>query len=274
MSEIPADVDVAIVGAGAAGLGAGQRLRDLGVSFALLEAAHRVGGRGCTEVLAPGVDFDLGCHWMHSASLNPFVAMADAAGFTYDKTGFSRRVRFEGRWAGAAEARDCETFFDRSHAAIQRAAAAGRDVAVAEVTERESRWSALFDDWVSCTFAVVGPSGRKIRHDVVETNGGALVRYVKDLPGRKHLCLEEVTQSAWLYEILSPHVEKTVVAGLTGKNRGQKDDLGMPSNGPKSCARTGFRGRCSRLRDGSHACGNSVGCTRCWCGMSFECRAA
>ena len=77
----------------------------------------------------------------------------------------------------------------------------------------------------SCTFAVVGPSGRKIRHDVVETNGAALVQYVKSLPGRKHLCLEEGTQSAWLYEILSPHVEEIVVAGLYEKNRGPKDDL-------------------------------------------------
>lgn len=77
----------------------------------------------------------------------------------------------------------------------------------------------------SCTFGVIGPSGRRIRHDVVETNGAALVRYVRSLPGRKHLCLEEGTQSAWLYEILSPHVEEIVVAGLYERTRGPKDDL-------------------------------------------------
>ena len=77
----------------------------------------------------------------------------------------------------------------------------------------------------SCTFGVMGPSGRKIRHDVVETNGAALVQYLKRLPGRKHLCLEEGTQSAWLYEILAPHVEEIVVAGLYEKNRGPKDDV-------------------------------------------------
>ena len=32
---------------------------------------------------------------------------------------------------------------------------------------------------------MIGPSGRKIRRDVVETNGAALVRYMKSLPGRK-----------------------------------------------------------------------------------------
>lgn len=76
----------------------------------------------------------------------------------------------------------------------------------------------------SCTFAVVGPSGRKLRQDVVETNGVALVRYLRSIPGRKHLCLEEGTASAWLYEILSPHVEEIVVAGLMQRSRGQKND--------------------------------------------------
>jgi hypothetical protein len=71
---------------------------------------------------------------------------------------------------------------------------------------------------------VIGPSGRKLRHDVVETNGAALVSYLRSIPGRKHLCLEEGTQSAWLYEILSPHVEEIVVAGI-GESRGQKSDV-------------------------------------------------
>ncbi len=75
----------------------------------------------------------------------------------------------------------------------------------------------------SCTFAVIGPSGRKIRHDVVETNGAALVQYLRSLPGHKHLCLEEGTQSAWLYEILSPHVNEVVVAGIS-ESRGPKSD--------------------------------------------------
>ena len=76
----------------------------------------------------------------------------------------------------------------------------------------------------SCTFGVMGPSGRKIRHDVVETNGAALVQYLRGLPGRKHLCLEEGTQSAWLYEILSPHLEELAVAG-NEKSHGPKSDV-------------------------------------------------
>ena len=34
----------------------------------------------------------------------------------------------------------------------------------------------------TCTLAVIGPSGRKLRHDVVETNGAALVSYLGEHP--------------------------------------------------------------------------------------------
>ena len=85
------------------------------------------------------------------------------------------------------------------------------------------RYIGLDAHGTSCTFGVIGPSGRKLRSDVVETNGAALVSYLRGIPGRKHLCLEEGAQSAWLYEILSPHVEEIVVAGVR-ESRGQKND--------------------------------------------------
>ncbi len=86
------------------------------------------------------------------------------------------------------------------------------------------RYIGLDAHGASSTFGVIGPSGRKLRKDVVETNGATLVKYLRNVPGRKHLCLEEGTHSAWLYEILSPHVEEIVVAGI-GKREGQKSDV-------------------------------------------------
>jgi transposase len=47
---------------------------------------------------------------------------------------------------------------------------------------------------------------------------------VKSIPGRVHLCLEEGTQSAWLYELFSPHVAELVVT-VAPENKGAKDDL-------------------------------------------------
>ena len=43
--SLPSSVDVAIIGAGAAGLGAAHALKDSGRSFVVLEARDRIGGR-------------------------------------------------------------------------------------------------------------------------------------------------------------------------------------------------------------------------------------
>jgi len=75
----------------------------------------------------------------------------------------------------------------------------------------------------SCTLTVMGPSGRHLKCQVVETNGRALVDAVRNVPGQRHLCLEEGTQSAWLYELLRPHVEELVVV-VPPKRTGGKND--------------------------------------------------
>ncbi len=86
------------------------------------------------------------------------------------------------------------------------------------------RYIALDVHMQSCTLAVVGPAGRRLKSQVVETNGRALVEAVRSIPGRRHVCLEEGTQSAWLYELLRPHAEDVVVT-LPEKRKGPKDDL-------------------------------------------------
>ena len=75
----------------------------------------------------------------------------------------------------------------------------------------------------STTFAVVGERGKRLGTHVVETNGQALVEQLKTIAGKKHVCLEEGTQSAWLHEILSPHAEEIVVV-MVSESRGQKSD--------------------------------------------------
>jgi monoamine oxidase len=77
--QVTSDVDLAIVGAGAAGIGAGLTARSAGLSCRILEAADRIGGRAWT-VRAHGVSYDLGCHFLHDASRNPFTLAALASG--------------------------------------------------------------------------------------------------------------------------------------------------------------------------------------------------
>ena len=79
------EFEVVIVGGGAAGMGAGRRLHDAGVSCLIVEARTRLGGRAWTDG-ASGIALDLGCGWLHSAERNPWVAIAEAQGRTIDKS--------------------------------------------------------------------------------------------------------------------------------------------------------------------------------------------
>ena len=75
----------------------------------------------------------------------------------------------------------------------------------------------------STTFAVLSETGKRLGSQVVETNGEALVAQLKAIAGKKYVCLEEGTQSAWIYEILSPYAEEVVVV-MVAESRGQKND--------------------------------------------------
>ncbi|AZO49960.1 MULTISPECIES: NAD(P)/FAD-dependent oxidoreductase [unclassified Mesorhizobium] len=75
------DVDVVIIGAGSAGLSAAKTLSAAGLSFKLLEAMDRIGGRAWTSDRHFGVPFDIGCAWLHAADRNPYFPEAQAAGW-------------------------------------------------------------------------------------------------------------------------------------------------------------------------------------------------
>ena len=65
--------------------------------------------------------------------------------------------------------------------------------------------------------------GKRLSSTVLETNGKALVEFLRLIPGTRHLIVEEGTQASWLYEILSPHVHEMVVLSVP-KSKGRKND--------------------------------------------------
>ena len=75
----------------------------------------------------------------------------------------------------------------------------------------------------SCTVAVIGPSGKRLQTQVLETNAKVIINFIRIIPGNRHLCFEEGTHSNWLYEVLSPFVQEIVVVGVQ-KKRGPKSD--------------------------------------------------
>jgi monoamine oxidase len=80
------DTEVVIVGAGAAGIAAARRLREVGIACLMLEARPRPGGRAWTLVDGSGLALDLGCGWLHSADRNPWSGIARQQGRSIDKT--------------------------------------------------------------------------------------------------------------------------------------------------------------------------------------------
>jgi monoamine oxidase len=143
--SLPSSVDVAIIGAGAAGLGAARALQNSGLSVIVLEARDRVGGRGHTILAAPGITFDAGCGWLHSANKNSFVEIARQLNFEIDKTpppwreqdfdaGFPRKERRD--FIAALDA-----FYGRAHAAAR----SGGDGAASRYLEPGNRWNPMID---------------------------------------------------------------------------------------------------------------------------------
>ena len=78
------EVDVAIIGGGAAGIGAARRLSASNYSTLLLEADSRLGGRAWTREIH-GLRLDVGCGWLHSAERNSWIRIAEAAGVPIDR---------------------------------------------------------------------------------------------------------------------------------------------------------------------------------------------
>jgi monoamine oxidase len=149
MSSLPSSVEIAIIGAGAAGLGAAHALKDSGRSFIVLEARDRVGGRGHTVMAAPDVVFDVGCGWLHSADENSFVKIAEGLNFEINKDLPPWRDRAYGN-AFPREQRDdfiraLDEVFQRMHDAAKEAAKSGHDTAADTCLEPGNRWNPMID---------------------------------------------------------------------------------------------------------------------------------
>jgi monoamine oxidase len=78
------DFDVAIIGGGAAGIGAARQLAASAHSTLMLEATSRLGGRAWTNQIG-GHPLDLGCGWLHSGDRNSWTRIAEEAGLAVDR---------------------------------------------------------------------------------------------------------------------------------------------------------------------------------------------
>jgi monoamine oxidase len=147
--SLPSEVNVAIIGAGAAGLGAANALKRSGLSTIVLEARDRVGGRAHTIQATPDIIFDLGCGWLHSADENSFVEIAGQLNFEIDKTRPPWRERAFDKAFPAEERADfiraLDAFYDRAEDAAKQARQIGHDSAANLYLEPGNRWNPMID---------------------------------------------------------------------------------------------------------------------------------
>ena len=116
------EVDVVIVGAGAAGIAAARRVAAAGRRHALIEAGNRAGGRCVTDARFFGVPFDRGAHWVHMPDSNPVARLATSAGISLYGAPPGQKVRIGRRNAREGEMETYLATQVRAHRAIDDAA--------------------------------------------------------------------------------------------------------------------------------------------------------
>ena len=145
MKSLPSEVDIAVIGAGAAGIGAARRLREAGtVSIVVLEARERVGGR--VHTIAPaGFPLDRGAEWLHSADRNPLSPIAQHLGFSVHRRPpeWTTRLRRSGETIKAEE--EWIATREAQSRARRRAAAEPVDRSLATLLSPGGRWNKLLD---------------------------------------------------------------------------------------------------------------------------------
>jgi monoamine oxidase len=147
------DVDVVVIGAGLAGLGAATALRAAGRSAVVLEASSRIGGRAWTAYPAElgEVWFDMGAVWLHAAEQNPLVPMAQGAGEVLLRADELRRERtFVGtREATPAEYAGYAATWGRFEDMAARILRARADAPLAEVARAmpDDPWAVTVETW-------------------------------------------------------------------------------------------------------------------------------
>ena len=152
------DVDVAIVGAGAAGIAAARRCRAAGLRVAVLEARDRVGGRAVTVSLG-GHPVDLGAHWLHAGDLNPLVRLGRERGERLRRAPYDGPLVVDGRFEGREGRRRHGQAFERADLAFAQAARQPADEPIAAAMPPLGRWGAS----IAATMALI--SGRPL-HEV------------------------------------------------------------------------------------------------------------
>ena len=144
------DFDVAIIGAGAAGIAAARRIGAAGRHYVVIEATDHIGGRCITDTKTFGVPFDRGAHWIYLPDSNPVARLTPRNGIDIYPAPESQKVRVGLRYAREGELEDFLSAQVRTTRAIDEAARKA-DIAAEQAVPNDLR------DWRGAVEFVLGP---------------------------------------------------------------------------------------------------------------------
>jgi monoamine oxidase len=153
LGAVPAsgEVDVVIVGAGAAGIAAARRVAAAGRRFALIEASSRIGGRCFTDTRSPGLPFDRGARSLYEPDSNPVAQLAGRAGFETYPAPRLPKLRVGRRMAREGEIEDFLASLFRVRRAIVEAVRGHADMPASHRLPKD-----LLNDWRPTVDFVLG----------------------------------------------------------------------------------------------------------------------
>jgi monoamine oxidase len=129
-----ADLDVVVIGAGAAGIAAARELKAAGRQVLVIEARDRLGGRAFTDATL-GPSYDAGAMFIHWAERNPWVKIAADLGIATpsESWGGGFRVFADGRPMPDADRMKRRAVFGQIDRRLETIDIGKRDLSVAEL---------------------------------------------------------------------------------------------------------------------------------------------
>jgi len=152
MVQNPLNPDVVIIGAGAAGIGAGRALAKAQIPFLTIEAKDRIGGRAFTDTTSLGSLWDHGCHWFHSADENILRKHAEEIGHKFrdrPRSGVMKTF-MDGQWK---HDRLREDFVWGILGDVAQAGREGRDVPASSLLDEKHPWYPMAKHWLGLMYS-------------------------------------------------------------------------------------------------------------------------
>jgi len=145
-ASLPREVDVAIVGGGAAGIAAARKVIAAGRSAVIIEAGAAIGGRCVTDTSTFDVPFDRGARWLYNNDSNPLIDLARNARIDLVQGPRGQRIRVGRRNARAGETEEFLALVVRVNRVIQETIRTRGDLPVAQALPGDvGEWAGTLD---------------------------------------------------------------------------------------------------------------------------------